>query len=65
VSSKNSSQPLRREIRELLGRYALWCFLTNLVKEHDNIQIINNLVLVEFTIKIAGPLHHTCKLAAR
>ena len=34
----------------------LWCFLTNSVEEHDNIQIINSLIPVEFTIKIAGPL---------
>ena len=35
----------------------LWCFLTNSVEGHDNIQIINNLIPVEFTPKIAGPLH--------
>ena len=34
----------------------LWCFLTDSVEEHDNIQIINNLIPVEFTPKIAGPL---------
>ena len=35
----------------------LWCFLTNSVEEHDNIQIINSLIPVEFTIKIAD--HYT------
>jgi hypothetical protein len=32
-------------------------FLTNSVEKHDNIQIIKGLLLVESTIKIAGPLH--------
>ena len=34
----------------------LWWFLTNSVEEHDNIQIINSLLRLAFTIKIAGPL---------
>ena len=34
----------------------LWCFLTNSVEEHDNIQIINSLIRLGCTIKIAGPL---------
>ena len=34
-------------------------FLTNSVEKHDNIQIIKGLLLVESTIKIAGPLHHS------
>ena len=32
-------------------------FLTNSVEKHDNMQIIKGLLLVESTIKIAGPLH--------
>ena len=36
----------------------LWCFLTDSVEKHDNIQIINSLVPVEFTTKIAGPLQN-------
>ncbi len=31
-------------------------FLTNSVEKHDNMQIIKGLLLVESTIKIAGPL---------
>ena len=31
-------------------------FLTNSIEKHDNMQIIKGLLLVESTIKIAGPL---------
>ena len=48
----------KRDSRRFLSWHrAPLCFLTDSVEEHDNIQIINRLLLVESTIKIAGPLH--------
>ena len=45
--------------RSFLSRHrALWCFLTNSVEKHDNIQIINRLPRLTRTAKIAEPLHH-------
>jgi hypothetical protein len=51
-----------RSLRDRGGIVLSGVFLTNSVEKHDNMQIIKRLVLVESTIKIAGPLHRIYKL---
>ena len=38
--------------RLLKSHHALWCFLKNSLQEHDNIHVINSLILVVCTTKI-------------